>query len=106
MGNFNWGFHRIHSRCCGCSSRSIRIREVERRESLGEFALEPDLPHLERIPLRKAALIFSGVMIPMLLRSLAKLSRRRALCRAARLKGAPSGPGKRSLDWHHPRDLR
>jgi hypothetical protein len=50
MGNFNWGFHRIHSRCCGCSSRSIRIREVERRESLGEFALEPDLPHLERIP--------------------------------------------------------
>jgi chromosome segregation and condensation protein ScpB len=41
-----------------------------------------------------------------LLRSPAVLSRRRALCRAARLKGAPLGPGKRNRDWVQPRDLR
>src|SRR4029077_15282312 len=40
-------------------------------------------------------------MGPMLLRSPARLSRRRALCRAARPKGAPLGPGKRSRDWLH-----
>jgi hypothetical protein len=55
---------------------------------------------------RKAALIFSGVMGPMLLGGLAKSSRRKALCRAARLKGAPLGPGKRSPDWLHWSDLR
>jgi hypothetical protein len=47
---------------------------------------------------RKAALIFSGMMGWMLLRSPATLIRRRALCRAARPKGAPLGPGKRSRD--------
>ena len=87
------------------ASRRLK-REIERRGTLGEFALEPDPPHLERIPQRKAALIFSGVMGPMLLGARAKLSRRRALCRAARLKGAPLGPGKRSRDWLHWRDLR
>ena len=87
------------------ASRRLK-REIERRGTLGEFALEPDPPHLKRISQRKAALIFSGVMGPMLLRSPAELSRRRALCRAARLKGAPLGPGKRSLDWLQWRDLR
>jgi hypothetical protein len=57
-------------------------------------------------PQRKATLIFSGVMGPMLLRSPTALSRRRALCRAARPKGAPLGPGKRSRDSLHWRDLR
>ena len=37
----------------------------------------------------------------MLLGGPAKSSRRKALCRAARLKGAPLGPGKRSRDWLH-----
>ena len=50
------------------ASRRLK-REIERRGTLGEFALEPDPSHLERIPQRKAALIFSGVMGPMLLRS-------------------------------------
>ena len=81
-------------------------REIERRGTLGEFALEPDPSHLKRIPKRKAALIFSGVMGPMLLGEPARSSRRKALCRAARLKGAPLGPGKRSRDWLHWRDLR
>jgi hypothetical protein len=31
------------------ASRRLK-REIERRETLGEFALEPDPPHLERIP--------------------------------------------------------
>jgi len=57
-------------------------------------------------PRRKAALIFSGVMGWMLLHSPATLSRRRALCRAARPKGAPLGPGKRRLEWLHLSDLR
>ena len=87
------------------ASRRLK-REIERRGTLGEFALEPDPPHLERISQRKAALIFSGVMGPMLLGGLAKSSRRKALCRAARLKGAPLGPGKRSPDWLHWSDLR
>jgi hypothetical protein len=43
---------------------------------------------------RKAPRILSGVMGWMLLRSPATLRRRRALCRAARPKGAPFGPGK------------
>jgi hypothetical protein len=55
-----------------------------------------------RSPQRKVALIFSGVMGPVLLGGLAKSSRRKALCRAARLKGAPLGPGKRSRDWQSP----
>jgi hypothetical protein len=42
----------------------------------------------------------------MLLLSPATFSLRRALCKAARPKGAPLGPGKRSLDWLHLRDLR
>jgi hypothetical protein len=87
------------------ASRRLK-REIERRGTLGEFALEPDPLHLKRILQRKAALIFSGVMGPMLLGGLAKSSRRKALCRAARLKGAPLGPGKRSPDWLHWSDLR
>ena len=31
------------------ASRRLK-REIERRETLGEFALEPDLSHLKRIP--------------------------------------------------------
>jgi hypothetical protein len=82
-------------------------REIERRGTLGEFALEPDTLHLERgSRKRKATLIFSGVMGRVLLRSPPALRRRRALCRAARLKGAPLGPGKRSLDWLQSRDFR
>jgi CheY-like chemotaxis protein len=42
----------------------------------------------------------------MLLRSPPTMSRRRALCRAARPKGAPFGPGKRRFELLHLRDLR
>ena len=87
------------------ASRRLK-REIERRGTLGEVCARAGSPHLKRIPQRKAALIFSGVMSPMLLRSSARSSRRKALCRAARLKGAPLGPGKRSRDWLHLRDLR
>jgi hypothetical protein len=79
------------------ASRRLK-REIERRGTLGEFALEPEAQYLERIPPEEsAALIFSGVIGPMLLGGMAKSSRRRALCRAARLKGAPLGPGKKGV---------
>ena len=97
---------RYFERTSRLASRRLK-REIERRGTLGEFALEPDPPYLKRILQRKAALIFSGVMMGwILLSSPVKLSRRRALCRAARLKGAPLGPGKRSPDWLHWRDFR
>src|ERR1700719_196336 len=88
------------------ASRRLK-RELERRGTLGEPWTEP-VSSPRGSPRRKAALIFSGVMgwLLLLLRSPATLSRRRALCRAARPKGAPFGPGKRSLDWLHLRDLR
>ena len=68
------------------ASRRLK-RELERRGTLGgsPLALEPD-PSLKQNPQRKAILIFSGVMGWMPLRSPAALSRRRALCRAARPK--------------------
>ena len=36
------------------ASRRLK-REIERRATLGEFALEPDLPHLERIPQKESS---------------------------------------------------
>jgi hypothetical protein len=57
-------------------------REIERRGTLGEFAATAGSPHLERIPRKECGLlIFSGVMCRVPLRSPAKLSRRRVLCR-------------------------
>jgi len=74
------------------ASRRLK-RELERRGTLGEpFALDR-IPHLRGSPPRNATLIFSGVM-GWMLRSPTTSSRRRALCRAARPKGAPLGPGK------------
>ena len=87
------------------ASRRLK-REIERRGTLGEFALEPDPPHLERIPPEESGSDLFRSDGPDAVGSPAKLSRRRALCRAARLKGAPLGPGKRSRDWLHWRDLR
>jgi hypothetical protein len=85
------------------ASRRLK-REIERRGTLGEFSLELD-PSLKRIPTEESG--------SDLFRSdgsdAAALSYRfesPQSGRAARPKGAPLGPGKRSLDWFHWRDLR
>ena len=76
------------------ASRRLK-REIERRGTLGEFALEPDLSTKRTLTeeSRSDLLRSDG---PMLLRSRVALSRCRALCRAARLKGAPLGGEKES----------
>ncbi len=81
------------------ASRRLK-RELERRGTLGgsPLALEMD-PSLKRIPTEESdSDLFRSDGSLLLLRSPATMSRRRALCRAARPKGAPLGPGKRSLE--------
>ena len=76
------------------ASRRLK-REIERRGTLGEFALEPDPPHLKRIPKRKAALIFSGVMGPMLLRSPADVESPQSVVQGCPAQGSAVGPGEK-----------
>jgi hypothetical protein len=90
----------FHGKAARGRAGAVRPHQGESRAGMSR------IPHLRGSPPRKAPLIFSGVMDPMLLHSPNTLSRRRALCRAARPKGAPLGPGNRSLDWLHLRDLR
>ena len=87
------------------ASRRLK-REIERRETLGEFALKPVFP-LKRLPTEESSSApFSGVMGPMLLRSPARLSRRRALCRAARLTEGGADRAGASNSWIYQGTLR
>ena len=83
---------------------SRRLKREERRGTLGEFALEPDLPPLQRIPTEESG--------SDLFRSdgsdAAALSYRfespQSVMEGCSAQGSTVGPG--SLDWLHWRDLR
>ena len=85
------------------ASRRLK-REIERRRTLGEFALEADPSHLERIPSKESG--------SDLFRSdgsdAAALSYRfespQSVMEGCSAQGSTVGPG--SLDWLHWRDLR
>jgi hypothetical protein len=72
------------------ASRRLK-REIERRGTLGEFALEPDRPHLKTIPPEESGYDLLRSDGPDAVGGPAKTSRRKALCRAARLKGGAAG---------------
>ncbi len=87
------------------ASRRLK-RELERRGTLGEFALEPDLSHLKRILHEEsgsdlfrsdgsdAATLSCQVQSP------------QSVVQGCPAQGSAVGAGKRSLDLLHPRDLR
>src|SRR5258705_6430174 len=77
------------------ASRRLK-REIERRGTLGEFALEPDPPHLKRIPQKESGSDLFRSDGPDAVGGSGEVESPQSVVQAARLKGAPLGPGKRS----------
>ena len=75
------------------ASRRLK-REIERRGTLGEFALEPDVS-TKTIPTEKAALIFSGVMGPMLLGGAGKVEPPQSVVQGRPAQRGAAGPGEK-----------
>jgi hypothetical protein len=91
------------SLCDTLSARKLASRrlkpelELERRgEPTGSPCPRAGIPHLRGSPQRKAILIFSGVMGWMLLALSSHVKSPQSVVQAARPKGAPLGPRKRT----------